>query len=112
MVQLPCPDEMSAWEPTGTGWSYWRPDLDVVVEVGTLRGNEVGLPAHLHRENQVVTFVVSGRTKMSDFDPYARQSDSRNSCGLSKTPITVRVQSDDEGVVPDCWRAPPLFATR
>jgi hypothetical protein len=63
MVQLPCPDEMSAWEPTGTGWSYWRPDLDVVVEVGTLRGNEVGLPAHLHRENQVVTFVVSGRTK-------------------------------------------------
>jgi AraC-like DNA-binding protein/mannose-6-phosphate isomerase-like protein (cupin superfamily) len=62
MVQPPCPDEMPPWEPTGTGWSYWRPDLDDVVEVGTLRGNEVGLPPHFHRENQV-TFVVSGRRR-------------------------------------------------
>ena len=42
MVQLHFPDEMSASEPTDTGWSYWRPGLDDVVEVGTLRG-QIGL---------------------------------------------------------------------
>jgi AraC-like DNA-binding protein len=62
MVQLRFPDEMSAPGPTDTGWCYWRPELDGVVEVGTLRGNEVGLPAHFHRENQI-TFVLSGRRR-------------------------------------------------
>ena len=62
MAQLQVPDGMSASEPTDTGWSYWRPGLQDVVEVGTLRGNEVGLPAHFHHENQI-TFVVSGRRR-------------------------------------------------
>jgi AraC-like DNA-binding protein/mannose-6-phosphate isomerase-like protein (cupin superfamily) len=62
MVQLRFPDEMPPSEPTGTGWSYWRPGLDNIVEVGRVRGNEVGLPAHLHRENQI-NFVVSGRRR-------------------------------------------------
>jgi AraC-like DNA-binding protein len=53
---------MSASGPTDNGWSYWQPELDGVVEVGTLRGNEVGLPAHFHGENQI-TFVLSGRRR-------------------------------------------------
>jgi mannose-6-phosphate isomerase-like protein (cupin superfamily) len=36
--------------------------LDGVVEMGTLRGNEVSLPAHFHHENQI-TFVISGRRR-------------------------------------------------
>jgi AraC-like DNA-binding protein/mannose-6-phosphate isomerase-like protein (cupin superfamily) len=60
MARLCFPDEMSASEPTDTGWSYWRPPLDGIVEVGTLRGRDVGLPIHFHRENQII-FVVSGR---------------------------------------------------
>jgi AraC-like DNA-binding protein/mannose-6-phosphate isomerase-like protein (cupin superfamily) len=62
MARLHTPNEMSASAPTGTGWSYWQPELDGVVEVGTLRGNEVGLPAHFHCENQI-TFVLSGRRR-------------------------------------------------
>jgi mannose-6-phosphate isomerase-like protein (cupin superfamily) len=62
MVQCRFPDEMSASEPSTTGWSYWRPGVDDIVEVGTLRGNEVGLPTHFHRENQI-TFVLSGRRR-------------------------------------------------
>jgi AraC-like DNA-binding protein len=62
MVQLLFSNEMSASELADIGWSYWRPELDGVVEVGTLRGNEVGLPAHFHCENQI-TFVVSGRRR-------------------------------------------------
>jgi mannose-6-phosphate isomerase-like protein (cupin superfamily) len=53
---------MSASEPTHIGWSYWRPGLDGVVEMGTLRGSEVGLPTHFHGENQI-TFVLSGRRR-------------------------------------------------
>jgi len=60
MVHILFSKEVS--EPTDFGWSYWRPGLDGVVEVGTLRGNEVGLPLHFHRENQI-TFVVSGRRR-------------------------------------------------
>jgi quercetin dioxygenase-like cupin family protein len=59
MVQLPFRDEMLASEPTDTGWSYWRPGLDGVVEVGTFRGRDAGLPTHFHGEDQI-TFVVSG----------------------------------------------------
>jgi AraC-like DNA-binding protein/mannose-6-phosphate isomerase-like protein (cupin superfamily) len=53
---------MSASKPTDIGWSYWRPGLDGVVEVGTLRGSDVGLPTHFHGENQI-TFVLSGRRR-------------------------------------------------
>jgi AraC-like DNA-binding protein len=62
MVQLRSPHEMSASDPTDTGWSYWRSGLDGVVEVGTLRGNDVGLPTHFHGEHQI-TFVLSGRRR-------------------------------------------------
>jgi len=53
---------MPASEPTNAGWSYWRPELDGVVEVGTLRGSDVELPTHFHGENQI-TFVLSGRRR-------------------------------------------------
>jgi AraC-like DNA-binding protein/mannose-6-phosphate isomerase-like protein (cupin superfamily) len=62
MAQLRCLEEVSASEPTDTGWSYWRPGLDDVVEVGALRGSGVGLPTHFHDENQI-TFVLSGRRR-------------------------------------------------
>ncbi len=62
MVQLPSRDEMPASEPTDTGWSYWRPGLDGVVEVGEFRGRDVGLPTHFHGEDKI-TFVVSGRRR-------------------------------------------------
>jgi AraC-like DNA-binding protein/mannose-6-phosphate isomerase-like protein (cupin superfamily) len=62
MIQRPFRDEMSAAEPTDTRFSYWRPGLDGVVEVGTLRGSEVGLPTHFHGETQI-TFVLSGRRR-------------------------------------------------
>jgi len=62
MVHFLFSNEMPALEPTDFGWSYWRPELEGVIEVGTLRGSEVGLPVHFHRENQV-TFVVSGKRR-------------------------------------------------
>jgi quercetin dioxygenase-like cupin family protein len=62
MIKFHFPDEMLGSEWTDTRWSYWRPSLDGVVEVGILWGNEVGLPPHFHHENQV-TFVVSGRRR-------------------------------------------------
>jgi hypothetical protein len=59
------------------------------------------------------------------FDAYVRQSAQTliligdkvilGSCASSKTLVLQlprRIQSDDEGVVPDCWRARRLFATR
>ncbi len=42
------------------GWAYWRPAVDGIVELGTVRGFAVGLPQHFHAEDQL-TFVVSGR---------------------------------------------------
>jgi hypothetical protein len=62
MVQLRFSDGSSTSEPTGAAWSYWRPGLDDVVEVGTLRSKEVGFPVDFHRENQI-TFVVAGRRR-------------------------------------------------
>ena len=44
----------------GIGWAYWRPAVDGIVELGTVRGFAVGLPQHFHAEDQL-TFVVSGR---------------------------------------------------
>ncbi len=49
-------------EPADAGWAYWRPAVDGIVELGTLRGCEVALPAHFHGEDQI-TFVVSGRRR-------------------------------------------------
>ncbi len=54
--------ETLALEPAGAGWAYWRPAVDGIVELGTLRGREVALPAHFHGEDQI-TFVVSGRRR-------------------------------------------------
>ncbi len=50
------------WRPAsaGIGWAYWRPAVDGIVELGTVRGFAVGLPQHFHAEDQL-TFVVSGR---------------------------------------------------
>ena len=62
LAQLRFSDEVLASDPTESGWAYRRPECDGVVEVGTLRGNEVGLPTHFHNENQI-TFVLSGRRR-------------------------------------------------
>ena len=48
--------------PADIGWAYWRPTVDGIVELGTLRGREVALPTHFHGEDQI-TFVVSGRRR-------------------------------------------------
>lgn len=55
-------DEAWAAKPAGAGWAYWRPGVDGVVELATVRGREVALPTHFHAEDQV-TFVVSGRRR-------------------------------------------------
>ena len=56
-------DGMSApWGPAVAGWTYWRPAADGIVELGTLQGREVALPAHFHGEDQI-TFVVFGRRR-------------------------------------------------
>jgi AraC-like DNA-binding protein len=43
-------------------WDYWRPAAEGVLELGTVRGEPVGLPTHFHQEDQV-TFVLSGRRR-------------------------------------------------
>jgi AraC-like DNA-binding protein len=43
-------------------WDYWRPAADGVLELATVRGETVGLPAHFHGEDQL-TFVLSGRRR-------------------------------------------------
>lgn len=48
--------------PADIGWAYWRPAVVGIIELGTLRGREVGLPTHFHGEDQI-TFVVSGRRR-------------------------------------------------
>jgi len=49
-------------EPANIGWTYWHPALDGIIELGTLRGRQVGLPTHFHGEDQM-TFVFSGRRR-------------------------------------------------
>jgi AraC-like DNA-binding protein len=43
-------------------WDYWRPAAEGVLELGTVRGEAVGLPPHFHWEDQL-TFVLSGRRR-------------------------------------------------
>lgn len=43
-------------------WTYWRPDIAGIVELGSVRGTEVGLPNHFHDEDQV-TFVIAGQRR-------------------------------------------------
>ncbi|WP_247884905.1 cupin domain-containing protein [Azospirillum formosense] len=45
-------------------WDYWRPIGSGIgiVELGTVRGRDVALPVHFHREDQV-TFVLAGRRR-------------------------------------------------
>lgn len=55
-------DDRPAAAPPRAGWTYWRPGAEGVVELGTLRGQDVGLPTHFHDEHQI-TFVLSGRRR-------------------------------------------------
>jgi AraC-like DNA-binding protein len=43
-------------------WQYWRPSGCGIVELGTVRGQKVSLPAHFHEEDQI-TFVLSGQRR-------------------------------------------------
>lgn len=43
-------------------WDYWRCAMSHVVEMGTVRGLDVGLPTHFHAEDQI-TFVLAGRRR-------------------------------------------------
>lgn len=43
-------------------WDYWRCSMSHVVEMGTVRGLDVGLPTHFHAEDQL-TFVLAGRRR-------------------------------------------------
>jgi len=43
-------------------WDYWRCSMSHVVEIGTVRGLDVGLPTHFHAEDQI-TFVLAGRRR-------------------------------------------------
>jgi len=43
-------------------WDYWRPAAEGVLELGTVRGEAVGLPTHFHWKDQL-TFVLSGRRR-------------------------------------------------
>ena len=46
--------------PARGAWTYWRPEDGAVVELATVCGRDVGLPAHFHDEHQF-TFVLRGR---------------------------------------------------
>ena len=57
------PDQRITRSEARTGpWNYWRPVAEGVLELGTVRGERVGLPTHFHREDQV-TFVLSGQRR-------------------------------------------------
>lgn len=43
-------------------WEYWRHASQGIVEIGTVRGRDVGLPTHFHAEDQI-TFVLAGRRR-------------------------------------------------
>lgn len=43
-------------------WDYWRCAMPHVVEMGTVRGRDVGLPTHFHAEDQI-TLVLAGRRR-------------------------------------------------
>jgi hypothetical protein len=49
---------------TTAAWQYSRPLGTGAVEVGTVRGFDVGLPIHFHDEDQI-TFVLSGSRRSS-----------------------------------------------
>jgi mannose-6-phosphate isomerase-like protein (cupin superfamily) len=57
------PDQRITSSDARTGpWDYWRPGDEGILELGTVRGETVGLPTHFHWEDQV-TFVLSGRRR-------------------------------------------------
>jgi AraC-like DNA-binding protein len=49
--------------PPDGSFRYWRPMTGGVIELGIVRGREVGLPPHFHDEDQV-TFVLAGRRRL------------------------------------------------
>jgi AraC-like DNA-binding protein len=60
-MERPFPNS-NAPATSSSKWTYWRPMVEGIVELGTLQGREVGLPTHFHDENQI-TFVLSGRRR-------------------------------------------------
>jgi AraC-like DNA-binding protein/mannose-6-phosphate isomerase-like protein (cupin superfamily) len=54
-----CPLGLTGSLDTANGWQYSRPLGSRAVELGTVRGFDVGLPIHFHDEDQI-TFVLSG----------------------------------------------------
>lgn len=60
MTPILCPPNPSA-RPRHV-WDYWRPAGSGIVELGTVRGLDVALPVHFHREDQS-TFVLAGRRR-------------------------------------------------
>jgi AraC-like DNA-binding protein/mannose-6-phosphate isomerase-like protein (cupin superfamily) len=60
---MAAPDQRITPSHARTGsWDYWRPAAEGVLELGTVRGETVGLPTHFHQEDQV-TFVLSGQRR-------------------------------------------------
>jgi mannose-6-phosphate isomerase-like protein (cupin superfamily) len=45
-----------------SAWIYRRPAARGIIELGIVRGSEVGLPTHFHAEDQF-TFVLAGRRR-------------------------------------------------
>lgn len=65
------PDQRITSSDARTGpWNYWRPAGEGILELGTVRGETVGLPTHFHWEDQV-TFVLSGRRRFNAYVPPA-----------------------------------------
>ncbi|WP_353860328.1 AraC family transcriptional regulator [Azospirillum formosense] len=62
MTPLPLPVTQTPAGRSHPVWDYWRPAGGGIVELGTVRGLDVALPVHFHREDQL-TFVLAGRRR-------------------------------------------------
>jgi AraC-like DNA-binding protein len=63
---MPFPHPSSSTQlaaPSDGSFSYWRPTIGGVIELGIVRGREVALPPHFHDEDQI-TFVLAGRRRL------------------------------------------------
>lgn len=59
-----CPSNPCDISHRNSVWQYSRPQGTAAVELGTVRGYDVGLPVHFHDEDQI-TFVLSGRRQFT-----------------------------------------------